>query len=393
MKPDIIHSIVVCLAAFTLPFMVACGSSQDDDPLPENTEAVLSLNIESIGQARAGTAELPDNEKMHSMRVVVLHSDGTVEHNKFYTFDGATDQRFIFLKVTPREKKKVYLFANEESVSTVEGVTGAGGNLSLTAFFDSYTEETSGFEAAVNDIFFRPDYSARKPIPMSSMYEIDLSEKEYFEGTFYVVRVGTKFTCRFRNFRSGAVTVNSISVSDIADESYLMAHKQGLTMDFTEEDGGKSELFWIDWLKKVSDESQEYPEDKTLADKRGWIMDYDIPGSAVHAPVGPTNLNLSVPKAIGTDVDKEQGTLYTFYLPESKDLINPAETYGVQQYEMTLGLTDEHGEKMSFNFAFDNLKALFRNTNAVIDILMYDKEVVVDVIPYSEVVLEPEFGL
>lgn len=393
MKPDIIHSIVVCLAAFTLPFMVACGSSQDDDPLPENTEAVLSLNIESIGQARAGTAELPDNEKMHSMRVVVLHSDGTVEHNMFYTFDGATDQRFIFLKVTPREKKKVYLFANEESVSTVEDVTGAGGNQSLTQFFDSYTEETPGFEAAVNDIFFRPDYSDGKPIPMSSVYEIDLVEKKYFEGTLYVVRVATKFTCRFRNFRSGAVTVNSISVSDIADESYLMPHKHGMTMDFTEEDGSKSELFWIDWLKKVSDESQEYPEDKTLADKRGWIMDYDIPGSAVHAPVGPTNLNLSVPKANGTDVDKEQGTLYTFYLPESKDLINPAETYGEQQYEMTLGLTDEHGEKKSFRFAFDNLKALFRNTNAVIDIAMYDKEVVADVIPYSEVVLEPEFGL
>ena len=85
--------------------------------------------------------------------------------------------------------------------------------------------------------------------------------------------------------------------------------------------------------------------------------------------------------------------MYIFYLPESKNLITPTDTYGEQQYEMTLGLTDEYGEQKSFNFAFDNLKALFRNTNAVIDIIMYDREVVVDVIPYSEVVLEPEFGL
>lgn len=392
MKPNIIHSIVVCLVAFTLPFMVACSSSQED-LLPENTEAVLSLNIDAIGQTSVGTADLPDNEKMHSMRVIVLHSDGTVEHNKFYAFYGARDRRLILLNVTPNEKKKIYIFANEESVPTVEGVTVVGENQSLTAFFNSFTEGMSGFEYAVNNLRFVPDYSAGTPIPMSSMYEIDFPEKGNFDGTFYVVRVGTKFTCRFKNFRSGAVTVNSISVSDIANESYLMAHKQSLTMEFTEEDGSKSDLFWIDWLKKVSDESQEHPDDKTLADSRGWIMDYDIPESAVHAPVSLTDLNISVPKATGTDVNQEQGSMYILYLPESKDLINPTETYGEQQYVMTLGLTDEYGEKKSFNFALDNLKALFRNTNAVIDITMYDKEVVVDVIPYSEVVLEPEFGM
>lgn len=393
MKPSIIHSIVVCLAAFTLPFMVACSSQEES--LPDNvTEAALYLNIATIGQTRASTAELPDNEKMKSVRVVVLHAaDGTVEHNRHFSLEGAQAQKTILLKVTPNEKKKIYLFANEESVSTVEGATVKDENQTLTAFFNSYTEGMSGFEAAVNNLYFAPDYSVGSPIPMSSMYEIDFPGKGNFDGTFYVVRVATKFTCRFKNFRSGAVTVNSISVSDIANDSYLMAHKQNQTMQFTEEDNSISDLFWIDWLKKVSDESQEYPEDKTLADKRGWIMDYDIPGNAVQAPAGPTNLNMSVPKATDADVNQEQGTLYIFYLPESKNLITPTDTYGEQQYEMTLGLTDEYGEHKSFNFAFDNLKALFRNTNAVIDIIMYDREVVVDVIPYSEVVLEPEFGL
>ena len=42
MKPNIIHSIVVCLAAFTLPFMVACSSQEES--LPDNvTEAALYL--------------------------------------------------------------------------------------------------------------------------------------------------------------------------------------------------------------------------------------------------------------------------------------------------------------------------------------------------------------
>lgn len=391
MKPNIIHSIVVCLAAFTLPFMVACSSQEES--LPDNVaEAVLYLNIEPIGQTRANTTELPDNEKMHSVRVIVLHQDGTVEHNRHFSLESAQTQKTILLKVTPNETKKIFLFANEESVSAVEGTVGV--NRTLTDFFNSYTENMSDFANAVNNLYFAPDYSDGKPIPMSSMYEIDFPENGNFNGTFYVVRVATKFTYRFKNFRSDAVTVNSISVSEIADNSYLMVHKQNQTMQFTEEDNSISDLFWIDWLKKVSDESQMYPEDnKTLVEKRGWIMDYDIPGGAVQAPITQTDLNLSVPKATNTDVNQEQGILYTFYLPESKNLMKPDELYGEQQYEMTLGLTDEHGEQKSFNFAFNNLKALFRNTNAVIDIIMYDREVVVDVIPYSAVVLEPEFGL
>lgn len=393
MKPNIIHSIVVCLAAFALPFMVACSSQEESLP-EEISEAILYLNIEPVGLTRAGTATLPDNEKMHSVRIIVLHNDGKVEHNRHFSLENALAEKTILLKVTPNEKKKIFLFANEKSVSSVEGVTVEDENKTLTAFFNSYTEGMSGFEAAVNNLYFAPDYSVGSPIPMSSMYEIDFPGKGNFDGTFYVVRVATKFTCRFKNFRSGAVTVNSISVSDIANDSYLMAHKQNQTMQFTEEDNSISDLFWIDWLKKVSDESQMYPEDnKTLVEKRGWIMDYDIPGGAVQAPITQTDLNLSVPKATNTDVNQEQGILYTFYLPESKNLMKPDELYGEQQYEMTLGLTDEHGEQKSFNFAFNNLKALFRNTNAVIDIIMYDREVVVDVIPYSEVILEPEFGL
>lgn len=392
MKPNIIHSMVVCLAAFILPFMVAC--SNQEESLPENVEeAVLCLNIEPIGQTRADAAELPDNEKLKtSVRVVVLDKDMKIEHNKHYRLEDAQDRKFITLKVKPNEKKWIYLFANEESVSLVEGVTIPGGGTELTAFFKSYTEGMSGFEDAVNQLYFTPDYT--KPIPMSSVYEIDFKEgREDYQ--FYLVRAATKFTYRFKNFRSDAVTVNSISVSEIADKSYLMAHKISQTMTFTEEDNSISDLFWIDWLQKVSEESQMSPEDnKTLVEKRGWIMDYDIPENAAQASITQADLNLSVPKATNTDVNQEQGTLHTFYLPESKNLIKPdEEPYGEQQYQMTLGLTDEHGEQKSFNFAFDNLKALFRNTNVVIDVIMYDREVVVDVIPYSEVVLEPEFGL
>lgn len=147
MKPNIIHSIVACLAAFTLPFMVACSSQEES--LPETAmEATLYLNIATIGQTRASTAELPANEKMQSVRIIVLHADGTVEHNRHFPLEGAQAQKTILLKVRPNENKKIFLFANEESVSTVEvkGVTVEGENQALTDFFDSYTEGMSGLK-------------------------------------------------------------------------------------------------------------------------------------------------------------------------------------------------------------------------------------------------------
>ena len=64
MRHSIIHSIVVCLAAFALPFIVACSSQEES--LPDTvTEAALYLNVSTLEQSRSGeTANLPDNELM-----------------------------------------------------------------------------------------------------------------------------------------------------------------------------------------------------------------------------------------------------------------------------------------------------------------------------------------
>ena len=87
MKSNIIYSIVVCLAAFALPFMVACSSQEES--LPDTTEAALFLNIEPLTQTRSGLAEPLVNEKMGNVRVIILHENGTVEHNRYYELESA----------------------------------------------------------------------------------------------------------------------------------------------------------------------------------------------------------------------------------------------------------------------------------------------------------------
>ena len=364
MKTSIIHSIAVCLAALALPFIAACDSQKESLP-DKATEAALYLNIEPIIASRAGVADLPDNEKMKSVRVIILHADGTVEHNKLYTLGEATYQKYILLKVQSNEKKKIFLFANEESVSSIDGVTGISGT--LTGFFDTYIEHTSGFETAVTGLYFAPDYSGGKPIPMSSVYEIDFPEKGNFDGTFYVVRVATKFVVNFKNWHVGDSEQNRLLFK------------------------GKT---WIEWLKEVSDASSEN-DSYTDTEAAGWLKDYQLPAQAdktltyTHGQVtvGEPTVDIDNP-------DKSKPGLAdkvpVFYLPESQNLKAGA-TDGEQEYTMTVNI---QGREEPFIFKLPNLKALFRNTCVIVNITMYQNlELSVDVIPYSEVVLDPIFGL
>ena len=385
MKPSIIHSIAVCLTAFALPFMVACNSQEES--LTDTTEAALYLNIEPIVQSRAGVAELPDNEKMKSVRVVVLHADGTVEHNRDFSLEDAQAQKTILLKVTPDEKKRIFLFANEESVSAVEGVTGE--NQTLTDFFESYTDGDSGFEDAVNGLYFAPDYSGGKPIPMSSMYEIDFPAKGNFDGTFYVVRVATKFMVNFINWRGEDVIVDNFTIASHADKNFLMAHVGNSEQNRLLFNGKP----WINWLKEVSDASSEN-DDYATTEAAGWLKDYGLPTQAkaetyTHGTVivGKQTIDTENPANSKPGVAEN---VPVFYLPESK---NPkaGATDGEQEYTMTIYI---NGRSEPFVCKLPNLKALFRNTHVVVNITMYHNlELSVDVIPFTPIDLKPDYGL
>lgn len=390
MKPNIIQSIAVCLAAFALFFMMACSSQEES--IQNTTEAALYLNIEPIVQTRSRLAELqlPDNEKMKSVRVIVLHAaDGTVEHNRYFSLEGAQAQKYILLKVKSNEKKKIFLFSNEESVSAIEGVTGSESK-TLTAFFNSYTENMSGFETAVNSLYFAPDYTDGKPIPMSSMYEIDFPEKGNFDGTFYVVRVATKFMVNFMNWRGEEVIVDNFTIASHADKNFLMAHVN---------DSEQNELLfkgktWINWLKEVSDASSEN-DDYATTEAAGWLKDYRLPAQADKTKtytygtviVGVPTVDIDHPENSKPGVANNTPV---FYLPES---MNPKAgvTDGEQEYTLTINID---GRTEPFVYTLPNLKALFRNTHVVVNITLYNRnEIVVDVIPYSEKFLYPEFGL
>lgn len=352
--------------------------SYTDEVQPDDDTAILVLRTGLLDQTRASDRvnDAVDNpvEYMYTLRTVILHENGTVEHNMYIDFGEIPQTEcYRIFKVTRNETKKIYLIANEENAST-----------DLHEQLETLTTGNTTFASIVDNFVFIPDY--KNPIPMSSVYDVPVKAENLVEREFYLVRAATKFAFRFTNKRKSKVSIDAIHISDIAGATYLIPHKrEPLFMSFDDES-----LYWINWLKKVADESQQSPDDVELADKRGWIQAYDIPSETSHQEV-TVNGPLEVPSMTGDQPGK--AVFPVFYLPESKKLKAGSATYGEQEYTLKLDMS-ENGKELSFTKTFPNLKALFRNTHVLVDITFTEKdEVKVQVVPYAEVILEPEFGL
>lgn len=352
--------------------------SYTDEVQPDDDTAILVLRTGLLDQTRVPDRvnDAVDNpvEYMYTLRIVILHENGTVEHNMYIDFGEIPQTEcYRIFKVTRNETKKIYLIANEENAST-----------DLHEQLETLTTGNTTFASIVDNFVFIPDY--KNPIPMSSVYDVPVKAENLVEREFYLVRAATKFAFRFTNKRKSKVSIDAIHISDIAGATYLIPHKrEPLFMSFDDES-----LYWINWLKKVADESQQSPDDVELADRRGWIQAYDIPSETSHQEV-TVNGPLEVPSMTGDQPGK--AVFPVFYLPESKKLKAGSATYGEQEYTLKLDMS-ENGKELSFTKTFPNLKALFRNTHVLVDITFTEKdEVKVQVVPYAEVILEPEFGL
>lgn len=125
---DILRRVRVVL----LPLLFASAGCSDTvgDVVPESVMVNLQINVAASDiaspQTRAGYEEAQsDDERMRTLRIVVVRADGTIEHNRFLRLTSAVerygDETF---RVYGREKKRIYLFANElTSRVGVDGVS------------------------------------------------------------------------------------------------------------------------------------------------------------------------------------------------------------------------------------------------------------------------------
>lgn len=365
-------ALLCCLPAL----LAACGGNDEPTPASGDGYATLLLTTEVAGQTRATVDELPSNEKMQKLRIIIVRPNGKVEINQKYDVASNNTEHLAQLKVVVNETKTIYLVANED---------GAEG---LSTVLDAATVGSS-LGSKLTDFSFTPQYNGNdKPIPMSSCYKVYVGEEEEtIEKTLYVVRTATKFTFTFTNNSTSNAIISNLSISSVADKTYLLPHFNstdgfsGASEDFYVKRATDNSLvsfstatdreFWIDWMQRVVDESNTDEENTDLSDEHGWITGYSLPNDATHTAWKiDDNKNIEVSKL--TSGKSGTATYGPVYLCESKYLMNTGATINdEQEYTLGLKITDKDGTKEAKTFSekLPNLRSLFRNTHVKIDVV------------------------
>lgn len=371
------RGILLWTVAILLATVAGCGLIYDDYPAEDEGPGPVTLVLD-VGLA-AQTRAADDKEQMHSLRIVLLDMDkdngGIVEYNKHITFDsGQTAYNegvpgYQLIRTMPGNKK-IFFIANEES-------------LQLTSKLDNYPAESEGFEAWVNSIQFSPDnYSTMDHIPLSSSYAFTIDEE--LAGTkvpkeFYLVHAATKFEFSFINHLDIPLTIESLSLSSIATDMYLMAHFASGPAEQKKvswiQDGARREEYWVDWLKAVSDATQtndKNPGNAAANSRYGWITDYLLPEDTRHEDrnIVPAPVPASAPRQI---LASETLVLPTVYCPESRN-IPDGKTEQSYAFTITLngaGHTNTYNETLRYtDETGGDLVSLFRNTHVKVECIL-----------------------
>lgn len=350
----------------------------------EHKPAALAVRV---GLASATRADNDSAEKMHSVRLVLLDDSGKVEYNEHlglsqYFGSEGTDlfdygNRYRVISTFPG-RKKIFIIANEESVTEVQGAAGFVTPATLTQVLSSKPAGSEGFETLVNALYFVPDYD--RNLVMTSCYEFEVAEPDKYDRVerkeFWVVPAATKFTFTVKNYRSAAVSIEKMSVSALANSIYLMGHvgEQDL---YKTKDGNRH--WWVNWLRLVSEESHDYPENPDNSDfnsRHGWISDYTLPAAAVHADRDMTSNAINVGAAVtgGSSITPATLTLPSVYSAESRYMSG-----GSHNYTLKISIKDSaDGKTYDFENKMSKVGALFRNTNVMVYISLNESTAEVD---------------
>lgn len=344
----------VCAVLLSLPLLLVSAGCSDTavDVVPESVMVNLQINVSATDiaspQTRAGYEDAQsDDERMRTLRIVVVRADGTIEHNRFLRLTAAVerygDETF---RVFGRETKRIYLFANE--LTRRVGVDGVShplidfdlGSLAVGTRFP--TERIEGLTLSLQ--------SASEQIvgalPMSECHTVEVPESDC-SCDLTITRAAVKFTFLLTNRSVREVSLTGLSIDKMSREEYLLPHN-------------------------------------VERDEKGDIVDYDVPAAGVNNGYYTFSLGDGLPVKLARNVQKRLPPIYLFegrYVDTSGDKRN---------YSMKI-LVD--GAECGGYFA--DLSTLPRNTHVVVRIGISDTDIEwnVDLLPYGQVSLDPSFGL
>lgn len=397
------HITGIGLLLYGLLGLVSCTSESLEFPREEEDDYNIFLTFQAAVagvSTRAGEAQVAD-DRVKTLRIVIVSRekvDGAtwkVEHNEQVSLVTPLPHEYTF-KVAPNSLKRIYLIANETELPNTKGTLD---------FSDEMFIPDAAGNATVDDYVFDVSASGRPynpaALPMTGLHELEVPAAEAFTNDkfeypnpLYLVRAATKFSFEFtKQSTERDITVTGINIQQvITNRMYLMPHVnkrngQYWVVEETETDGtvqyAKKEVTnWADWM------GQEAEDSKTGTDNE-WLTDYEVPASATNETA---RITLSDPIEISSGEPVK--IPYAIYLPESKTVKSADDEYLLQEYSITVH-TKEDGKEYEYTATLPHLASLFRNTHVEVGAIFTGNTIKceVDVIPYSEVILDPGFGI
>lgn len=365
-----IHIAILCLVSL---FAAGCDKSVTDAPEVEK-DVWVNLNIgialsDSAVPERSSRADVlhegpaDEAEKMQTLRIVVVDKDGNVEANRFLYAGSVVEYGEEHFKVRANETKQVYVFVNEknESVNVYEAASS-----DPIADFHAYL---GGIE--VGEPFPRTDIEGLEVRLNSAGSELDAAgdaDEKYSGGL-------PMSTCE---------TVE-VGDTDLSHKIYLHRAAVKFTFNITNQSGRERALTGLH-IDKMSRREYYLPR-VTRYDANKDIVDFNVPN------VG-NNDYYSFAKSFGdggiTLPNGETVTTSPVYLLEGK--YEPEKTDADEKnYSMSISV---NGADTGYKY-LTNLDRLPRNTHVVVNIVFGVSDVTwtVDLRPYGEVKLDPDFGL
>ncbi len=393
--------------------MSSCHEGKDVEIATKPEPVVLKVKVslsDLLPKTRAEGDNSPyavaanDNEKVQTLRVIVVNSRNEVEGNVHINLmkDGGTpveEQTVMMRNIASNDTKMIYLIANEEATRKSPVSVGdvplvdydfnkikAGGKFPIDELFELKMQLNENSDHLSNGLqgglpmsechrvripVVPPDAPGRDELVGDGFFLLDENDQiinpapgadeEIFgyRQTLWITRTAVKFTCEVTNNQTaGRVKLKGLRMQKMAGEAYFLPR-------VLERDGHEIKEFAVPV--------------ETMENNKHFEFKYDLSATEELQKGKPF-------------------VLPPIYLLEGKytDKNGVKEGDNICNYQTALILERDGKQDTTSYMYLPNLPVLPRNTHVVLRATINDPADIlwkVDVVPYGEVILEPGFGI
>ncbi len=393
--------------------MSSCHEGKDVEIATKPEPVVLKVKVslsDLLPKTRAEGDNSPyavaanDNEKVQTLRVIVVNSRNEVEGNVHINLmkDGGTpveEQTVMMRNIASNDTKMIYLIANEEATRKSPVSVGdvplvdydfnkikAGGKFPIDELFELKMQLNENSDHLSNGLkgglpmsechrvripVVPPDAPGRDELVGDGFFLLDENDQiinpapgadeEIFgyRQTLWITRTAVKFTCEVTNNQTaGRVKLKGLRMQKMAGEAYFLPR-------VLERDGHEIKEFAVPV--------------ETMENNKHFEFKYDLSATEELQKGKPF-------------------VLPPIYLLEGKytDKNGVKEGDNICNYQAALILERDGKQDTTSYMYLPNLPVLPRNTHVVLRATINDPADIlwkVDVVPYGEVILEPGFGI